>query len=269
SPAQIVRLTDAEALDDGSYRTAALAFVASPDAEFRVAATRAARAAGVPVNVVDHPDLCDFTTPAVIDRGEVVAAIGTGGASPMLATLLRQDIEARVPKGAGRVAALFRAAQERIRQALPDLDRRRAFMRAALTGPAAEAAMAGDLDRAHVLLDQALADDLASGRPAGRVSFLAAGGPAELLSLRAVRALAQAEVLVIAKGCEREIVDLARRDARRLEGAANLALLRDLAEQGLSVVRLAPEPPSQADLQTLADAGVATELLPVARSDPY
>jgi precorrin-2 dehydrogenase/sirohydrochlorin ferrochelatase len=101
------------------------------------------------------------------------------------------------------------------------------------------------------------------------VSFLAAGGPAELLSLRAVRALAQAEVLVIAKGCEREIVDLARRDARRLEGAANLALLRDLAEQGLSVVRLAPEPPSQADLQTLADAGVATELLPVARSDPY
>src|SRR5665213_1170712 len=99
-------------LFDGSPATvrrlagAALAFVASSDDAFAEAAAGAARAAHVPVNVVDRPALCDFTTPAVIDRGAVVAAIGTGGASPMLATLLRHDIEARVPEGAGRVAAL-------------------------------------------------------------------------------------------------------------------------------------------------------------------
>ncbi len=267
SPAQIVRLVGEAALDPAHYTAAALAFVASMNVDFRLGAARAARKAGVPVNVVDHPELCDFTTPAVIDRGEVVAAIGTGGASPMLATLLRQDIEARVPQGAGQVAALFRLAQTRIRQALPDLDRRRAFLRAALTGPAAEAAMAGDADQAHRLLDQALAEAAASGRPLGKVSFLAAGGPAYLLSLRAVSALAQAEVLVIAEGCARAVVDLARRDARRLPDAGGDAL-RVLAEEGLSVVRLAPEPVTAAELGALASAGVAIEVLPVAQPYP-
>ena len=107
SPATLQRLEGEAALDPTDYAGAALAFIASPDDAFAEAAAGAARAAHVPVNVVDRPALCDFTTPAVIDRGEVVAAIGTGGASPMLATLLRHDIEARVPEGAGRVAALF------------------------------------------------------------------------------------------------------------------------------------------------------------------
>ncbi|MDB5499158.1 MAG: ysG, partial [Phenylobacterium sp.] len=139
SPATLRRLEGEAALKPKSYAGAALAFVASTDDAFAEAAAGAARAAHVPVNVVDRPALCDFTTPAVIDRGEVVAAIGTGGASPMLATLLRHDIEARVPEGAGRVAALFAALQAEIRQALPEPHRRRAFLRAALTGPAAEA----------------------------------------------------------------------------------------------------------------------------------
>ena len=115
SPATLVHLEGADALATGSYAGAVLAFVASSDDVFAQAAAAAARAAHVPVNVVDRPQLCDFTTPAVIDRGEVVAAIGTGGASPMLATMLRHDIEARVPEGAGRVAALFRAMQDEVR----------------------------------------------------------------------------------------------------------------------------------------------------------
>ena len=132
SPATLRRLQGAAALSSDSYAGALLAFIASDDDAFAAAAAAAARAAHVPVNVVDRPALCDFTTPAVIDRGEVVAAIGTGGASPMLATLLRHDIEARVPEGAGRVAALFRTMQDEIRRALPDAHRRRAFLRAAL-----------------------------------------------------------------------------------------------------------------------------------------
>ena len=105
-------------------------------------AARAARAAGVPVNVTDRPDLCDFVTPAVIDRGEVVAAIGTGGTAPILASLLRGDIEARVPEGAGRIAALLGRMQPEVRAAFPDLAQRRAFLRSVLDGPAAEAALA-------------------------------------------------------------------------------------------------------------------------------
>ena len=110
SPARIVHLQGADAADPAAYAGAALAFVASADDAFAQAAAAAARAAHVPVNVVDRPQLCDFTTPAVIDRGEVVAAIGTGGASPMLATMLRADIEQRVPEGAGQVVVWVKTA---------------------------------------------------------------------------------------------------------------------------------------------------------------
>ncbi|MDB5447844.1 MAG: ysG, partial [Phenylobacterium sp.] len=120
SPAELRRIEGPAMVQAQSYAGAALAFVATEDDALAREAAAAARAAHVPVNVVDRPSLCDFTTPAVIDRGEVVAAIGTGGASPMLATLLRHDIEARVPEGAGRVAALFRQTQVEVRRALPD-----------------------------------------------------------------------------------------------------------------------------------------------------
>ena len=257
SPARVVRLTGPAAGDPAAYAGAALAFVASPDEAFATAAAAAARAAHVPVNVVDRPQLCDFTTPAVIDRGEVVAAIGTGGASPMLAALLRHDIEQRVPEGAGRVAALLRRTQDEVRAALPDLPRRRAFLRRALNGPAAAAAQAGEMEAAVALLRAALADGVAA---AGRVAFLPAGGPVDLLSLRAVRALAAADALAPDPGVPADLLDLARRDAERIapEAAARAAL------DGLSVVRATLGPPAPAEVQALAQAGIAADILPVA-----
>src|ERR1700733_6970592 len=89
SPAQVVRLNQAEGLEPEAYRGADLIFVASFDADFRKDAAAAARTAGAPLNVVDAPELSDFHTPAIIDRGQVVAAIGTAGASPLMASLVR------------------------------------------------------------------------------------------------------------------------------------------------------------------------------------
>jgi precorrin-2 dehydrogenase/sirohydrochlorin ferrochelatase len=255
SPAQVVRLTGAAAADPAAYAGATLAFVASADEAFATAAAAAARAAHVPVNVVDRPQLCDFTTPAVIDRGEVVAAIGTGGASPMLATLLRHDIEQRVPEGAGRVAALFRRLQDEVRAALPDLPRRRAFLRQALTGPAAAAAQAGDMEAAADLLRQALAEGVAS---LGRVAFIDGTGPVDLLSLRAVRALAAADQIAADPGVDAAVLDLARRDAERIAPQAVAAA----AQAGLAVVRIVAGAPTPAELAALA--AVAVEILPVA-----
>ena len=255
SPAQVVRLTGAAAADPAAYAGATLAFVASADEAFATAAAAAARAAHVPVNVVDRPQLCDFTTPAVIDRGEVVAAIGTGGASPMLATLLRHDIEQRVPEGAGRVAALFARLQDEVRAALPDLPRRRAFLRQALTGPAAAAAQAGDMEAAADLLRQALAEGVAS---LGRVAFIDGTGPVDLLSLRAVRALAAADQIAADPGVDAAVLDLARRDAERIAPQAAAAA----AQAGLAVVRIVAGAPTPAELAALA--AVAVEILPVA-----
>ena len=100
------------------------------------------------MNVVDHPALCDFYTPALIDRGAVVAAVGATGAAPLLAAMLRNDIEAVIPQGAGRLADLFRATRDEVRAALPDMTERRAFLRQIMRGPAAEAALAGDTETA-------------------------------------------------------------------------------------------------------------------------
>ena len=161
SPAELVRLDDGRAFDPETYRGAALAFIAGEDEAFDAAAAAAAREAGVPVNVVDRPALCDFFTPALVDRGEVVAAVGTGGASPVLAQMLRREIEAKVPEGAGRVAALLRQYREEVRQRFPDMQARSAFLRGVLEGPAAQAALDDDLPLAQRLFRQAL-DDVAS-----------------------------------------------------------------------------------------------------------
>ena len=260
SPAVIRRLDGAAALSPAAYAGAALAFVAADDDAFAEAAAGAARAAHVPVNVVDRPALCDFTTPAVIDRGQVVAAIGTGGASPMLATLLRHDIEARVPQGAGRVAALFASLQDEVRRALPEPHRRRAFLRAAMSGPAAEAAMRGEQAGAVALLRQALAAD-APGF--GAVQFIDARGPADLLTLRAARALAAADVLVCDEAAHAEILALARRDAERT-GPQTPERLAELAAQGLRVARLVTGAGWRREQAALDAAGVETEVLPIA-----
>jgi len=261
SPATLKRLAGETALDPASYAGAALAFVASPDDVFAEAAAAAARAAHVPVNVTDRPQLCDFTTPAVIDRGEVVAAIGTGGASPMLATLLRHDIEARVPEGAGRVAALFQSLQAEVRARLPEPHRRRAFLRTALNGPAAEAAMAGDMARAAQLLREALSRD---DPAAGLVQFIDARGPAEALTLKAARALAAADVLACDADASPEVLALARRDAERLTGDFAPERLAELVARGLRVARLVTAPEWRRESVALAELGVDVEVLPIA-----
>ncbi|HEY1425939.1 MAG TPA: bifunctional precorrin-2 dehydrogenase/sirohydrochlorin ferrochelatase, partial [Caulobacteraceae bacterium] len=161
SPARIDRVRGAAALRAETYASAALVFVASPDAGFCREAAQAARTAGAPVNVVDHPELCDFHTPAIIDRGQVVAAIGTGGAAPIVSALLRAELEAKIPPGLGQLATLFGALRPQIVGAFPDLAQRRAFLRALLSGPAAEAADAGDLAGAEQLIRAELAKGVA------------------------------------------------------------------------------------------------------------
>jgi precorrin-2 dehydrogenase/sirohydrochlorin ferrochelatase len=257
SPAAVVRIDGAAALKPKSYAGAALVFVASDDDAFAEAAVEAARAAHVPVNAVDRPALCDFVTPAVIDRGGVVAAIGTGGASPMLATLLRSDIEARVPEGAGRVAALFAGLQVEVRAALPEPHRRRAFLRAQLNGPAAHAAMAGDLAGATAMLLEALSGDTPG---AGVVQFIDARGPAERLTLRAARVLAAADVLVCDADAHPDVLALARRDAERA-GPQPPEALAALVARGLQVARLVTGTTWRTEQAALAEAGVATEVL--------
>ena len=164
----------------------------------------------------------------------------------MLATMLRQDIEARVPEGAGRVAALFRQMQDEIRSALPGLADRRAFLRDALNGPIAEAALAGDMEGAKQALRLALGQ---TGADRGQLEILDGSGPADLITLRALRALSAADVLVNSPGVSPAILDLARRDAERFDlddlGMAGMAAL---VGKGLRVIWVSSGLPEASDL---------------------
>ena len=263
SPATLVRVEGPTAFLPGSYSGASLAFIAG-DELFVQAAAGAARAARALVNVVDHPTLSDFHTPALVDRGEVVAAVGTAGSAPLLAALIRNAMETRIPEGAGKVAALLRRNQTAVREAIPDLTQRRAFLRDMLASPAAEAAMAGDMTTADRLFNAALAN---GGKAPGRVRFVAGRGAADLLTLRASRVLAEADVLVIPPGVEPGILAMARRDAARMTPEeASAEGLVGLAKAGRQVARLVTGPLDPHDLRTLTEAGVVVEVLLAAPS---
>jgi precorrin-2 dehydrogenase/sirohydrochlorin ferrochelatase len=212
SPATVERVTGDCALSGDAYAGAALAFVASADAAFCEAASQAARGAGVPTNVVDHPELSDFHTPAIVDRGQVVAAVGTAGAAPIVAALVRAELEAKLPAGLGRLAGLFGQLRAETRAALPDLAQRRAFLRAMMSGAVAEAADAGDLTTAERLMRAALAENATTF---GVVWLIQTPTARDLLSLRAARALAEADTLVLGRGVAADVAVLARRDAPR------------------------------------------------------
>jgi precorrin-2 dehydrogenase/sirohydrochlorin ferrochelatase len=230
SPARLERIVGEAALSPDAYAGAALAFVASADVAFCEAAALVARGAGVPTNVVDHPELSDFHTPAIIDRGQVVAAIGTAGSAPIVAALVRAELEAKLPAGLGRLVELFGRLREETRAALPDLARRRAFLRAMMSGAVAEAADAGDLATAERLMRAALAGDTAT---LGLVWLIETPRTRDLVSLRAARALAEADTLVLGHGVAADVAVLARRDApRRALADTDTAFLVAEAQQG-------------------------------------
>jgi precorrin-2 dehydrogenase/sirohydrochlorin ferrochelatase len=262
SPAEVVRLVGEGALASDGYAGADLVFVASYDQTFIVGAAEAARAAGAPLNVVDHPELSDFHTPAIVDRGQVVAAIGTAGAAPLLASLLRAEVETRVPETVGTLAALFGSRRDAIRAAFPDLPARRAFLRAMLAGPLSTGAAISDPDAAARAFDVAIGEGWTA---VGVVSFLDVPAEPDLISVRAVRALNIADMVAFGPEASGLIATHARRDAEHwslqratgealaagasagrvlaVVGSASSQELADqLAGQGVAVTRLAAAP---------------------------
>jgi precorrin-2 dehydrogenase/sirohydrochlorin ferrochelatase len=261
SPAKLLRLRGEAALAAESYAGAVLAFVASPRPAFCAAAARAARDAGTPVNVIDHPELCDFHTPAIVDRGQVVAAIGTAGAAPIVAALLRAELEARIPAGLGRLASLFGRMRPEIVAAFPDLTQRRSFLRALLAGPVAEAADRDDLAAAEASLRAEIGRGVAA---LGQVWLIATPAARDLLSLRGARALAEAEILVLGEEVDPAVVALARRDApQRPLAEIDAAFLAREAAEGRQAVVLA----TAAELAVMAGA-LAALGAPCRRLDP-
>jgi uroporphyrin-III C-methyltransferase/precorrin-2 dehydrogenase/sirohydrochlorin ferrochelatase len=232
----------------------------------------AARNAGVPVNVIDRPAFCDFSFGAIVNRSPLVIGISTEGASPVFAQAIRAKIEALIPQGFARWAAAALAWRPRLRRRAMSFRSRRTFWEKFT----ARAMAAPDRTPDEAQLDALLA---ATPRTGGSVTLVGAGpGDPELLTLRAVRALQSADVILFDDLVSTAILDFARREAKKMlvgkTGHAPScrqddinALMISLAKGGRGVVRLKGGDPmifGRADEEIAAcrAAGIPIEVVP-------
>jgi uroporphyrin-III C-methyltransferase/precorrin-2 dehydrogenase/sirohydrochlorin ferrochelatase len=269
----------AEPLTAAHVRDQTLVVAATEDEALAQQASALARAAGVPVNVVDRPELSTFVAGAVVDRSPVLVAISTGGAAPVLAREIRSAIERVLPPALGRLARFadrFRAA---VRAAIPDGHARRRFWEGFFKGPIAEAVLAGNEQLAQpAMLTLINRRDPGHG-DAGIVHLVGAGpGDPELLTLRAQRLLGEADVIVYDRLVDPRVLEHARRDAERIlvgksRGDHSIGqdginrLLAAHAARGRRVVRLKGGDPfvfgrGGEELEYLRARGVAVEVVP-------
>lgn len=218
----------------------------APEDQLR-ALSSAAQARGVPVNIVDRPELSTYATPSVVDRGLLQIAIGTSGAAPVLGRLIRAKIEAVIAPAWERVAALADEMRGEARAAIPDVAKRRHVLERVFSGPIADMAMENAMDQARARFRATLAS---AEDETGFVWLVGAGpGASDLVTLRGARVLSQADVIVHDRLGTREVLSHARRDAEFVDVGKSLgnatmpqrdinAMLISRARAGKRVVRL-------------------------------
>ena len=263
---------------DGDLVGCRVAFAATDDRAVNAEVSRAARALNIPVNVADDPALCSFIMPSILDRSPVVAAVSTGGASPVLARLIRMRLEQLIPSSYGRLGAFVETFREQVKARFSAGRERKAFWEKVLQGPIAERVLAGQESAARKMMTAAItADDTTLS--AGEV-YLVGGGPGDpdLLSSKALRLMQQADVVVYDRLVSAPVLDLTRRDAERLYVGKERdrhalpqeeinALLARLAKEGKRVLRLKGGDPfifgrGGEEIETLMAEGVPFQVVP-------
>ena len=199
------------------FAGAAFSFIASGCAALDAVAAALARAARCPVNVVDRPDLCDLTTPAIVDRSPVVVAIGSEGTAPVLTRQIRSAVETMLAPDLGELAALAGRLRAAVNAAIPPA-RRRAFWRWVFHGPPRHHWDRGEHRTASRLVKDAIAAGGKAADDTGCISVVTTPPAAgDLLTLRALARLQEADVVFHEGRMCAEALELARRDAARIE----------------------------------------------------
>jgi uroporphyrin-III C-methyltransferase/precorrin-2 dehydrogenase/sirohydrochlorin ferrochelatase len=261
----------------GDLVGAEIVIAATDDPAVNEAVSSAARALRIPVNVADNAALSSFIMPSVVDRPPLQIAISSAGNSPVLARKLRTLIETAVPFAFGRLAVLIGRFRGVSKASYPDPEMRRRFWEEVVDGPIADLIISGNENAAIGALETKLA--LASSPVKGFVSLVGAGpGDPELLTLRALRVMQSASVVLYDHLVSKPLVDLVRRDAERIyvgkeqdnhalpQGEINALMVR-LAREGKRVVRLKGGDPfifgrGGEEIEALLEQGIAFEIVP-------
>jgi uroporphyrin-III C-methyltransferase/precorrin-2 dehydrogenase/sirohydrochlorin ferrochelatase len=240
-----------------------------------------AAAAGILVNITDDPGSCDFIMPAVVDRSPLLVAIASSGTSPLLTRMLRARFETEIPAAYGRLAEFAGSYRDRIKKSIPNGTRRRRFWETMIAGPVAEHVFSGQLEQAESLMDSLLDQATLDGDkpPIGEVYLVGTGpGDPDLLTFRALRLMQQADVVLYDRLIGEGILNLVRRDARRIyvgkrpkdhtvpQEEIGEMLIR-LAREGRRVLRLKGGDPfvfgrGGEEIEALSENGITFQVIP-------
>ena len=271
----LIKEKNVETTDINGFR---LVISATNDSSTNQLVANTATELNIPVNVVDNPALCSFIFPAIIDRSPVIAAVSSGGTSPVLARLLRAKIESIIPPAFGQLAHLAEKYRNPVKQQIKQPAQRRIFWENVLQGGIAELVFSGKKQEAENQL-KALISNTETTETIGEVYLVGAGpGDPDLLTFRALRLMQQADVVVYDRLVSVEILDLTRRDSEKIyvgkqrqnhslpQDSIN-ELLASLAKKGKRVVRLKGGDPfifgrGGEEIETLMQEGINFQVVP-------
>ena len=259
-----------------------IAILCAGAGDIGVAMSVRAKAVGLPVNVMDDLVHSTFIFPAIVDRGDVVVAVGTGGASPVVARRVRESIEAMLPARIGDLASFIGGFRKSIHARIPEFALRRRFWERVIDGPIGALVLAGRKAEAETALQEIANPSAFAGAQSkvkGSVTLVGAGpGDPDLLTIKALRALQDADVVFYDELVSPEILDRARRDAARVAVGRRVGkpgigqdainkLLIDAARSGQRAVRLKGGDPfifgrGGEEIEALHEAGVACSVVP-------
>ena len=261
---------------DIPLRNYRLVIAATNDKATNIQVFEACEAEKILVNSVDDLPHCRFMVPAIIDRSPLVVSISSNGTSPVLSRQIRTQLEATIPHGMGKLADFSGKWRAAVKAKIENPDERRIFWEDLYASPLKEQVFNGNIAEADHLIEQALIEWKA---PKGEVYLVGAGpGDPELLTLKALRLMQQADVVIYDRLVSPPILDLCRRDAEKIYvGKARSnhsvpqdginALLVEYAAQGKRVCRLKGGDPfifgrGGEEIQELFAAGVAFQVVP-------
>jgi uroporphyrin-III C-methyltransferase / precorrin-2 dehydrogenase / sirohydrochlorin ferrochelatase len=273
-----INLMDGDPLRDDWH--GAIAVLCAGAGELGPAVAERARTVGLPVNVMDDLAHSTFISPAIVDRGDVVVAIGTSGTSPVVARRLRERIEAVLPARIGDLASFIGQRRKAFHARIGDFALRRRFWERVIDGPIGSLVLAGKTSEAEAAL-AAIADPsiYAGSERKGFVTLVGAGpGDPDLLTIKALRALQDADIVFYDELVSPEILDRIRRDAARVPVGRRIGkpgigqeaihrLLIQAAKDGKRAVRLKGGDPfifgrGGEEVEALREAGIAFAVVP-------
>ncbi|MBU2513052.1 siroheme synthase CysG [bacterium] len=256
-----------------------LVIAATDNLDLNRKVSESAKRKNIPVNVVDCPELCTFNMPSIVDRSPVLIAVSTGGTSPTLARIIRAKLEAMLPQSYGRLADLINGFRDKSKSSNTDREKRRQFWNKIFSSPIIELFLSGREKDAKEEIQKEYDSINANHQSYGQVCLVGAGpGDPDLLTLRALRLIQNADTIVYDRLVFPSILDYARRDAEMIYVGKKSALhtvpqdqinqtLVDLAKQGKMVVRLKGGDPfifgrGGEEVELLIKEGISFQVVP-------